>query len=82
MSKDYVEVDLKHGRCMDCNGQLHIIECEDSIMTVECQLCGNTYEVEPDAFADGGMEYWPKAMALFSEEWDDDDYDDDDMELV
>ncbi len=45
-------------RCRECKGQLKIIGMgpyEDTII-VECQECGEEYEVEPDFFGLGGLE--------------------------
>lgn len=56
-------VDLKHGKCRECGGQLQIIGADDATMIVQCQVCGESYEVETDAFDDGAMHYWPNYMA-------------------
>lgn len=55
-------VDLKDGRCRTCDGQLTITEADDATMTVECADCGDSYLVEPDAFGDRAIHYWPQAM--------------------
>lgn len=36
---------------------------DDATMDVVCQECGDEYAVEPDAFNDGGIVYWPQVMA-------------------
>lgn len=58
-----VLVDLKDGRCRSCGGQLAVAGAEDAVLSVACTECGDGYDVEPDAFGDGGIEYWPQAMA-------------------
>jgi hypothetical protein len=42
---------------------LEIAGAEDAILSVVCIECGDGYDVEPDAFNDGGIVYWPQAMA-------------------
>jgi len=61
-------VDLEDGRCRSCNGQLEVVGADDATMEVECTECGDGYTVEPDAFNDGGIKYWPEAMAEFEED--------------
>ena len=56
-------VDLKDGSCRECRGQLEITEADDATMDVVCQECGDEYAVEPNAFNDGGIVYWPQVMA-------------------
>ena len=51
------------GGCRVCQGQLGILDADDATMTVECQDCGETYLVEPDAFGDGGIVYYPAILA-------------------
>jgi transcription elongation factor Elf1 len=51
-------VDPKDGRCRSCGGTLEITDADDATMLVECKKCGETYEVETDAFNDGGMTYY------------------------
>ena len=46
------------GRCRSCDGDLEIIEVTDATMEVECQKCGEIYDVETDAFNDGGITYY------------------------
>ena len=58
-----MEVDLKDGRCRSCDSTLEIVNADDSTMTVECIECGDTYEVETDAFGDGCMTYYAAVMA-------------------
>lgn len=60
-------VDLRDGKCRSCNGQLEIVGVDDATMDVECTQCGDGYTVEPDAFNDGGIRYWPEAMLQFEE---------------
>ena len=52
---------------------LHVLVSEvtgadDATLDVECTECGDGYTVEPDAFNDGGIKYWPEAMVEFGEE--------------
>ena len=61
-------VDLADGKCRTCNGQLEIVDVDDATMDVECTECSDGYTVEPDAFHDGGIKYWPEAMVEFGEE--------------
>jgi hypothetical protein len=56
-------VEPQDGRCRDCGGQLEIVGADDVSLTVECQECGETYDVEADAFGDGSIHYWPTFMA-------------------
>jgi transcription elongation factor Elf1 len=53
-----MRVDTKDGTCRSCGGELAIIDADDATMTVECQECGDSYHVEPDAFGDGCMTYY------------------------
>lgn len=61
-------VELSDGKCRTCSGQLQIVGVDDATMDVECTECNDCYTVEPDAFNDGGIKYWPEAMAAVSEE--------------
>ena len=65
-----MRVDLKDGRCRTCGSQLEITDADDATMTVECVECGDSYQVEPDAFGDGCMTYYVGVMA---ERMEDDD---------
>lgn len=56
-------VELTDGRCRECGGQLQIEDADDATMTVICLECCESYPVEPDAFNDGAIHYWPRAMA-------------------
>jgi hypothetical protein len=47
-----MRVDRRDGVCRVCRGELQIVDADDATMTVECF-------VEPDAFGDGGMSYYP-----------------------
>ena len=53
-----MRVDLEDGRCRSCEGQLIITDVDDAVMFVECEECGDTYEVETDAFGDGCVKYY------------------------
>lgn len=61
-------VQLNDGKCRSCGGQLEITGADDATMDVECTECEDGYTVEPDAFNDGGITYWPQAMIEFVEE--------------
>lgn len=61
-------VDLSDGKCRSCGGQLEITGADDVSLDVECTACGDGYTVEADAFNDGGIEYWPRAMLEMREE--------------
>ena len=58
-----MRVDLKDGRCRACGSQLDITDADDATMTVECIECGDSYEVETDAFGDGCMTYYTGILA-------------------
>ena len=60
-------VQTKDGKCRSCGGQLEIIDADDATMTVECQECDDSYLVEPDAFGDGAMNYYPQFLAQWEE---------------
>jgi hypothetical protein len=51
-------VDPDDGKCYECEGQLNIIGVDDCSMAVECTDCGESYDVEPDAFGDGCVTYY------------------------
>ena len=61
-------VKLQDGCCRSCGGQLEITGADDATMDVACTECDDGYTVEPDAFNDGGITYWPQAMVEFGEE--------------
>lgn len=46
------------GCCRACGAALKIIYSDDGTLTVECQDCGDVYDVETDAFGDGCMTYY------------------------
>ena len=50
-------VDKKDGRCRTCGGQLEIEDFTDATLEIVCQECGDSYEVETDAFGDGCVTY-------------------------
>lgn len=58
-----VTINPSDGCCRECGGILHVIDATDVSLLVECSECGDSMSVEPDAFGDGGMEYWPQMMA-------------------
>ena len=53
-----MRVDPKDGTCRTCGGTLEITDIDDATMGVVCDECGDSYEVEPDAFGDGCMTYY------------------------
>ena len=55
-------VNLSDGQCRSCGGQLDIEDVEDVLMYVSCTQCGDSYEVETDAFGDGCMTYFLPLM--------------------
>lgn len=61
-------VDRKDGTCPSCGGQLEITGADDASLDAECTECGESFHVEPDYFNDGGIVYWPQAMAELGEE--------------
>ena len=61
-------VDLKDGACGACGGQMMVTAADDATMDIECSECGDGHTVEPDFFGDGGIIYWPQAMAELEEE--------------
>lgn len=63
-----MKVDLQDGACRSCGGQLEISDVDDVTLFVDCVECGDSYQVETDAFNDGGIKYWPAAMAQLGEE--------------
>ena len=54
-----MRVKPRDGTCRSCGGPLDIIEADDATMTVACASCSDVYDVEPDAFGDGCVEYLP-----------------------
>ncbi len=47
-------------KCKECNtGDLTILGTAgfDDLIEVECESCGEIYEVEPDGLGDGGLEF-------------------------
>ena len=58
-----MRVNSKDGTCRSCHGELRIIDVDDATMTVERSECGDTYLVEPDAFGDGAIVYFPGFLA-------------------
>ena len=57
-----MRVDPKDGVCRACGGVLTVVDADDATMTVECDECGDSYQVEPDAFGDGCMVYYLELM--------------------
>jgi hypothetical protein len=62
-------VDREDGICRSCGGQLEITGADDASLDAECTECGEAMHVEPDAFNDGGIKYWPAAMAELGEDF-------------
>lgn len=63
-------VDLKDGSCRTCGSQLEVVDADDCSMHVECTECGDSYEVETDAFGDGCMTYYLGIMTAKMEAGD------------
>lgn len=61
-------VDLKDGRRPACSGQLKIVGADDASLDAECTESGEFLHFEPDSFHDGGIKYWPQAMAQLGED--------------
>jgi len=61
-------VELDDGQCRSCESQLEVVGADDATLEVECTECGDCYVVEPDAFNDGAIKYWPEAMVGFGED--------------
>ena len=63
-------VKTEDGVCRSCGEQLEIVDVDDCSLTVQCtdEACLDSYRLEPDALNDGGITYWPQAMAEFGEE--------------
>lgn len=53
-----MQVDPEDGACRECGGRLTITDSDDATMTVLCAACGDSYDVEPDAFGDGCVKYY------------------------
>ena len=68
-----MRVDPKDGVCRTCRGTLDITDIDDASMSVVCDECGDSYEVEPDAFNDGCMTYYLALQIQQSEEDSDDE---------
>ena len=66
-------VDPNDGRCRSCDGVLEILDGSDATLVVTCTECADSYDVEPDAFNDGCMTYYPAIMAKKMEEGDDEE---------
>ena len=60
-----IYVKRKDGVCKECGGVLEVVGADDVSLDVECTRCGEFMHVEVDAFGDGGVDYWPRAMAEF-----------------
>jgi len=50
---------MARSKCRECDGELKIlgVGCYGDTIEVECQKCGDIYEVEPDGLGDGGLEF-------------------------
>jgi len=57
-----MQVNPKDGVCRSCGGAIEVVDADDPTMTAECE-CGDTYQVEPDAFGDGCMQYYVPFLA-------------------
>ncbi len=60
-------VSLEDGTCRSCGGQLEITGATDVTLEVQCTECDDAYNIETDALNDGGITYWPQAVAEFGE---------------
>jgi hypothetical protein len=58
-----MHVNPSDGRCRSCGGELDVIDADDVTLTVACTECADSYPLEPDGLNDGGLDYWPQAMA-------------------
>ena len=58
-----MRVNPMDGVCRSCSGDLAIVDADDATMQVVCMECADSYLVEPDAFSDGGMEYFVPFLA-------------------
>ncbi len=58
-----MRVDPHDGVCRSCQGPLDIIDHDDVSLSVACAECGDTYEVETDAFGDGCLTYYLPLVA-------------------
>lgn len=49
---------MAKGRCRECGSNLRILGtgCLGDTIDVECDNCGEVYEVEPDGLGEGGLE--------------------------
>lgn len=67
--------DPEDGNCRSCGGVLNITDVDDVSMNVECEACGDNYDVETDAFGDGCMKYYFQILAdrMMNGEGDDDE---------
>jgi hypothetical protein len=57
-------VDLEDGQCRTCQNQLEIVDFDDVSLHVQCTSCGDSYEVETDAFGDGCLKYYFSLVAM------------------
>jgi transcription elongation factor Elf1 len=58
-----MRVNTKDGVCRSCGRELEVVDADDATMAVECTECGDSYQVETDAFSDGCMTYYVGFMA-------------------
>ena len=58
-----MRVNPRDGCCRSCKGHLEIVDALDDALTVRCESCGEIYDVETDAFHDGGMTYYVDFLA-------------------
>lgn len=65
-----MRVDPADGVCRSCGSELEITDADDATMTVICQVCGDAYQLEPDALNDGCMRYYVPFMAGLEEAGD------------
>jgi hypothetical protein len=48
-----MRVDPKYGRCRSCDSTLHIVEADDTTVTVKCGECTDSYELETHSLGGG-----------------------------
>lgn len=63
-------VDVEDKKCPSCGGQLNIFFADESTLYVECTEfeCFDEFNLEIDAFGDGGTKYWQPVMADLADE--------------
>ena len=59
-------------KCRECGAKLEIlgVGCYGDIIEVECQGCGESYEVEMDGLGEGGLEFVEAQMIQMENDGD------------